>query len=222
MNQMLALLVYFCFIISIPVLAIGYIIAPNSKIGRFMSLPIIKFISNVASYITFIGLIIGSSIEFVYVETTKIKFSTVFPGYYHNYTEYIESNLTFKFDTPDFYIRSNKPSNLDILICIWVVGLIINDIKYIYLNGFRNYFLSWNNILNSVIFSLLIASYGLKFCTMVAVSIEQNKLYDDNFWHKVHYLSYEDFVSQQEIYSTFYWLNNGKIFFQHIYSEVRK
>jgi hypothetical protein len=176
-----------------------------------MSLPIIKFISNVASYAAFIGLIIGSSLEFAATENNKHTFSYYFPAYVENFTAYVNSSLTYKFDVPDFYIRSNEPTNLEILICIWIVGLIINDLKYIYLNGVQNYFLSWNNVLNSVIFAMLISAYGLKFYTMIIVTIEKKRLYDASFWLNVVNVNASDLATQQDIFSTFYWLNNGML-----------
>lgn len=88
-----------------------------------MSLPCIKFITFTTSYLAFIGMLIASSILFEEEEKNREKFSISYPQYFENYTQYFKNNnLTYRFETSDFYIRKNDVNNLDIAICVWLIG----------------------------------------------------------------------------------------------------
>ena len=78
-----------------------------------------------------------------------------------------------------------------------------------YSYGIRNYFFSTNNILNVCMYTLFTVSFGLKYYTMIIVTIEKNKLSDTTFWRKIRYMQESDINSQIEVFTVFYWLNDG-------------
>ena len=89
-------------------------------------------------------------------------------------------------------------------------GFLVNDVKFMYLNGVDEFFNSWNNLVNTVIFILLATSYGLKFYTMIVVAMGKAQIGDHSFWHEVSLLeTHNDTVKQASVYQTFYWLNSG-------------
>jgi len=119
------------------------------------------------------------------------------------------NELRYRFSESDFFLRHGEPSYGDIVLTIWVFGLIINDLKLVFQYGFKEYFLSWSNILNACMYALFIASFSLKYYMMILVSMERTKLNDPLFWNRVTTLSATDTPSQIDIYQTFYWLNDG-------------
>jgi hypothetical protein len=175
-------------------------------------------------------MIIGSSLKFTEEKNNRKKFSQQFPFYnqtFHNYS--LNTLLKYRFPNTDFYIRGNLPSNFDYTINLWVIGngnffnfsffmikkLIIIGFLWLesqkmYHNGFKHYFLSWSNIFNFKMSVLYLAYFGLKYYTMIIVSLNLSKLKDETFWRRVSQLSSDDFDEQKDIYETFYWLNDGK------------
>ena len=56
-------------------------------------------------------------------ENAVEKFSEKFPNNHLNYTSYFErTNLIIQSEFNDFYIRKSTPTNLDIVISIWIIG----------------------------------------------------------------------------------------------------
>lgn len=164
----------------------------------------------------FVILIIVSSFKFVEEEKNTIKISKHLPSVmYSNYTTYMKIQglqYKFNFNNLDFSIRNDYPSQMDILITIWIAGLIWQEIKQVYNNGIKDYLRSWNNIVNSLMDVLYIASFGLKYYTKLVVSLNKIKVLDDKFWENAANLNVTDLDGQKEVYNTIYWLNSGKLY----------
>lgn len=147
MNQLIVFLLLIGFIIFIPVGALIHVIAPKSKvnysyqqllliiciiikflsllflkIGRFMCLPCIKFITFTISYITFIVLLVLSSLRIVQRDLDEGLFSHHYNESYEKYQIYMKKELKYKFPTNDFHIRTTQPNNVDLAICVWLLG----------------------------------------------------------------------------------------------------
>lgn len=75
--------------------------------------------------------------------------------------------------------------------------------------GLRNYLLSVSNIANVITYTVFIASFALKFYTIIKVMAELETISSDEFWNTVNTLKSSDHASQIKIFQTFYWLNSG-------------
>ena len=155
-------------------------------------------------------MLIASSLEFADDEKNLEKLSINYNQYYNCcYLKYHENlNLTYRFPASDFYIRDSSPSFIDYIICIWVLGLSLRECKKLFIYGARDYLFSWNNVLVSITHLLFICSYALKYYKIIIVGLEKEKLKDPNFWQMIKNESYT-IHDQEEIYQTFYWLNEG-------------
>ena len=75
------------------------------------------------TYIILVVLLFMSSLEFADEEVHRDKFSDLYPELHDNFTDYCSNeNFKYRFEVDDFYIRRNNPSNLDIILCIWLFG----------------------------------------------------------------------------------------------------
>lgn len=101
---------------------------------------------------------------------------------------------------------------LDLVISVWLVGFIINEIKQLYFKGLVEYLFSMNNIVTVFMLVLYVVSFGLKFYTFLVVRLERRKLDDANFWHELNHLDPMDHESQAKIFGTFYWLNEDRFY----------
>lgn len=99
------------------------------KVGRFMCLPCIKFITFTISYLTFIVLLVLSSLRIVQKDLDEGAFSAMYNQSYQKYLIYMKKNLTYKFPTNDFYIRTTQPNNVDLAICIWLLGKLLFELE---------------------------------------------------------------------------------------------
>ena len=96
-----------------------------------MHLPCIKFITFTISYIIFLVLIIATSLRLDYDFSTFIQFSKVYPDRVLNYTNYIKNEaISIRFIPTDFYLRSDSPVTLDLVVCIWLFGM--NDCLFLF------------------------------------------------------------------------------------------
>lgn len=173
-------------------------------------MPYIKFISFTVSYLAFIVLLIISDLQYASDEDMDEKLSVIFSQYYPYYLRYINNtNLTYRFPATDMYIRRDMPYFIDIIICIWVFGLCLRESKKLFVYGVKEYVISVNNILVSVMHLLFICSYALKYYTVVMVRIEKAKLSDPSFWNTINNMN-NDEETQKYVFQTFYWLNEGK------------
>jgi hypothetical protein len=89
----------------------------------------------------------------------------------------------------------------------------VSQIKKLFLHGFRDYLLSWDNICSCIMAILYSTCYGLKFYTVYRVNLETSKISEHSFWSEVKNIDENDIESQKQIYQTFYWLNQGLLLF---------
>ena len=68
-------------------------------------------------------MVIASNIRFTLIEKRLERFSCSHSELFENFTNYINTTeLKFQPQFNDFYIRPNAPSDLDLLISLWVLG----------------------------------------------------------------------------------------------------
>ena len=146
-------------------------------------------------------MIIISSIQFQSEEVKKVRLQdflrNVSEDTFDNYMTYYNSNTSYfrRHTFSDLYIRADRPSELDIMINIWLIGwlkkwkknfffdksnlfckgLIWHEIKQIYNDGLREYLRSSKNIVNSTMNVLYLASFGMKYYTIIEVSMGKKK-----------------------------------------------
>jgi hypothetical protein len=85
----------------------------------------------------------------------------------------------------DFNVRTENPGFIDYLISIWVIGLICLELRNLLIyESIRDYFHSWNAIVNIVQTVLYIASFALKFYTIYMVNLNLDKVTSVEFWNR--------------------------------------
>lgn len=154
-----------------------------------------KFIGHTISYGVFIVLIIVSSLLFTSEFNKPLKrLSDQYPNIsaaLRNASQYKSmNNLTdcLIYPNDDLYFRFDRPTSIDIIISVFVIGKrsiwksssLINaffflgffwhELKQAYNDGLRDYLLSWNNIVDSCMNILYISSFALKYYVIIRVS----------------------------------------------------
>ena len=63
----------------------------------------------------------------------------------------------------DLFYRQNTPTWIDIAITVFVVGFLSHEFKQAFIDGLKDYLLSWNNIVDSCMNILYLSSFALKY-----------------------------------------------------------
>jgi hypothetical protein len=123
MNKIQVFFLFIGYFFFMPFGSIVYMILPYSKVGKFMSLPFIKFITNILSYLIFVILIVISSLKNPDNQKHRDKFSVVYHDRLDIFKHYVENHdLTYRFQVDDFYFRKDQVFVVDIIICVWLLG----------------------------------------------------------------------------------------------------
>ncbi|ESO99447.1 hypothetical protein LOTGIDRAFT_158532 [Lottia gigantea] len=119
--------------ICVPILSIAYLIAPWSRVSNILNTPLMKFLSYTCSYLTFL----------IVVMVTKLEVMYAFDS--------------FACDDPAPFALA-----VVVLVVLWIVGLIWEECKQIMDAGAKDYFSSFWNMMDSLMLSLLLASFTLE------------------------------------------------------------
>ena len=185
-----------------------------------MDQPFIKFIAHTISLAAFIFMIILNSTMSMYKLQESERFSSyVGADLFDNYTSYkrvARDQLGYDLELDDFYIRPKEPDVLDILIALWIAGLIWQECRKAYKYGLRDYLRSFKNILNCIMNMFYVASFVLKYYLMVVVSVRLGKMASARYWQDMLIRSASANVSEsvppREIADHVYWLNSDRAY----------
>ena len=80
-------------------------------------------------------MVLASNLRFTLIEKKLDKFSCVYPDKFYNFSLYVNNeeidtgNIRYRPQFTDFYIRPHNPSELDVLITVWIIGNLNNKIN---------------------------------------------------------------------------------------------
>ncbi|XP_035826185.1 short transient receptor potential channel 7 [Aplysia californica] len=135
-------------LICCPCLSLAYLVSPWSKVSRIVNTPLMKFLSYTCSYLSFLMLIVVAKL------------------YLRHYFDSLAC------DHPETWAYL-----IVTVIFMWIVGLIFEECKQIFSAGAKDYFASFWNIMDSIMLSLLLASFVLELVT--PIRLNQAEPYDE-------------------------------------------
>ncbi len=87
------------------------------------------------------------------------------------------------------------------------------ELRKVITGGVKDYFLSWNNVVNSVQNILYVASFSLKYYAMYMVSLHKARAVDPDYWAIALNSSITDTdVQLNVIFRPIFFLNLKKVF----------
>ncbi|KAL4235161.1 anthranilate synthase component II [Mactra antiquata] len=201
-RSMLVSLITFAY----PFMSILYFFFPRSRIGKFLRYPCIKFIGHTMSFVVFLVMLLTSSMmEDPSAQKELSKFVIQ-----HNYYKSFRGNSTYVLAgnqsfPEDFKLRSYTPQTINIILSIWIIGMLWQELKQVYSEGIYNYFEALYNYLDFAVLTLYITSFTLRFLTLIKVqnSLDYFKL--EGNWGK---LLSRDPSAEEE----FYWLIADRLY----------
>ncbi|XP_074087637.1 short transient receptor potential channel 3 [Macrotis lagotis] len=141
--------------LGLPFLAIGYWIAPCSRLGKVLRSPFMKFVAHAASFIIFLCLLVFNASD-------RFEGITTLP------------NITV-IDYPKqiFRVKTTQFTWTEMLIMVWVLGMMWSECKELWLEGPREYILQLWNVLDFGMLSIFIAAFTARFLAFVQATKAQ-------------------------------------------------
>ncbi|XP_066487982.1 short transient receptor potential channel 3 isoform X3 [Tiliqua scincoides] len=151
--------------LGLPFLAVGYWIAPCSRLGKILRSPFMKFVAHAASFIIFLGLLIfNASDRFEGVSTLPNMTVTDYPKQI-------------------FRVKTTQFTWTEMLIMVWVLGMMWSECKELWLEGPREYILQLWNVLDFGMLSIFIAAFTARLLAFLQAMKAQR--YVDNNYNEV-------------------------------------
>ncbi|MEE6461644.1 hypothetical protein FKM82_001356 [Ascaphus truei] len=141
--------------LGLPVLAVGYWIAPCSRLGKALRSPFMKFVAHAASFIIFLCLLVfNASDRFEGIKTLP--------------------NITvIEYPKQIFRVKTTRFTWMEMLIMIWVVGMMWSECKELWLEGPREYILQLWNVLDFGMLSIFIAAFTARLLAFMQATKAQ-------------------------------------------------
>ncbi|XP_026064929.1 short transient receptor potential channel 3-like [Carassius auratus] len=131
--------------LGLPLLAVGYWFAPCSKLGKILRSPFMKFVAHAASFIIFLCLLVFNASD-------RFEGITTLP------------NVTVTdYPLQIFRVKTTQFSWTEILIMIWVAGMMWSECKELWTEGPREYVMQLWNLLDFGMLSIFIAAFTARF-----------------------------------------------------------
>ncbi|XP_061101571.1 short transient receptor potential channel 3-like [Conger conger] len=141
--------------LGLPLLAVGYWVAPCSKLGRILRSPFMKFVAHAASFIIFLCLLVfNASDRFEGINTLPNVTVTDYP-------------------MQIFRVKTTRFSWTEILIMVWVAGMMWSECKELWTEGPREYMLQLWNVLDFGMLSIFIAAFTARFLAFLQATKAQ-------------------------------------------------
>ncbi|KAL3860515.1 hypothetical protein ACJMK2_010634 [Sinanodonta woodiana] len=194
-------------LILYPFMCVIYLFAPKSKVGRFLSVPCIKFIGHTLSFFSFLTIIFASSI--LEMASSNINISELDPigAHYRNF-QLNSSHLRFQFPS-DFKLRAFELQPINILLTLWILGMLWLEVKQLYSEGIYEYFNTLFNYLDLTVLTLYITSFAVRY---VGYLKARQSLTYFNTWSNWEFLMNESEDAEEK----FYWLIADRFYWEQL------
>ncbi|KAH9502966.1 Short transient receptor putative channel 6 [Bulinus truncatus] len=188
------------FLCAYPFLIFLHLLFPNSKGAKILQYPVVKFLCNAMSFFTFLLLIVVSTIESSQSVSKYRTLERYYPEQHKVYSLFCNKTDNTLYGE-DFPLRPSFPSVTEILMSLWIIGMVCQECNQLFHNGLMQHILDFYNLLDVVLLSVYIATFTIRFWTMY------------KFHDAISFLSNErNIVDETKMLQSLYWLNTDRIF----------
>nr|XP_022328099.1 short transient receptor potential channel 3-like [Crassostrea virginica]XP_022328100.1 short transient receptor potential channel 3-like [Crassostrea virginica] len=184
-----------------PFLSVFYWLAPSTKAGKWIEIPCIRFIGHTTSFLMFLTLILISTLAEGASDTNKLSF---FLPIHEKYSWY--KNQSSQALPSDFAIRTYSPDIVTFLLSLWIVGMLLQEMKQVYSEGITNYFDSLYNYMDVSVLTLYLTSFTLKYLSIMKTRMALTYFESTSSWQELLYGSQD---AGKQLYwiiaDRFYW-----------------
>ncbi|OCT97102.1 hypothetical protein XELAEV_18009325mg [Xenopus laevis] len=141
--------------LGLPLLAVGYWIAPCSRLGRILRSPFMKFVAHAASFIIFLCLLVFNASD-------RFEGITTLPNI-----------AVIEYPKQIFRVKTTRFTWMEMLIIVWVLGMMWSECKELWLEGPREYILQLWNVLDFGMLSIFIAAFTARLLAFMQATKAQ-------------------------------------------------
>ncbi|KAK3787112.1 hypothetical protein RRG08_030275 [Elysia crispata] len=190
------------FVMAYPFLVFAHIFFPSSKGAKVLQFPVVKFLCHAMSFLAFLLLIVVSTIESTKSVSAERTLRSQHPDEHVNYLSYrrIHNNTVYG---EDFPLRANFPSVTEMMMSLWIVGMVCQECNQIFHNGVYEHMMDLYNLLDFVLLSVYIATFTLRYWVMYKFHIALDFFSDPNNIN---------LTSVESPLENVYWMNTDRIF----------
>ncbi|XP_077985404.1 short transient receptor potential channel 4-like [Glandiceps talaboti] len=147
--------------LAYPIFSILYLFFPKGKLADFMRIPYVKFLMHAMSYLTFLVLLLSTTYKGEYSTSSCIS----------TYTERNDIITCLTRGALDLQQRGPPPSYTEMIIMIWVVGMLWREMKELWNAGLLRYLQDPYNAMDSVQLSLYLCVIALRIVAYLQVNV---------------------------------------------------
>ncbi|KAK7505655.1 hypothetical protein BaRGS_00002926 [Batillaria attramentaria] len=150
----------FMFVITYPLLVFLHLIAPGAKPSKTLQLPVIKFLCHATSFLAFLVLIVLVTVEssagVSKDKTLANNYGDAFKNYQilYNRARAEEGGEPNVLGGPDFPVRANTPTITEIMMSLWILGMIFQECNQIFTAGVEEHLMNLYNLLDFLLLSV--------------------------------------------------------------------
>ncbi|XP_077985316.1 short transient receptor potential channel 4-like [Glandiceps talaboti] len=145
-SQISKLIVSLAIMLFFPILSLIYIFVPRGRLVHFLRIPYVKFLMHTASSLGFITLI--------FLSLLRVE-DWIMTGHF------IESDEASEYSVVMDSRRGNKPTTIELIMCVWILGMTWREIKELWTHGVKDYTFDAWNIMDFFQLALYWTSYSL-------------------------------------------------------------
>ncbi|XP_054757317.2 short transient receptor potential channel 7-like [Lytechinus pictus] len=160
-------------IAALPFLTLAYWFFPKSKVGNFMRSPRTKFMLHAAMYVTFLLILFLESVASKGFQNDSNQEDFIQENQNCTYFAQAVKMQTFH-KVDDVRLRPNCFSPLQILIIVFVMGMLWTEIKQIFREGYKIYLQSLWNWIDIAMLNILISSIFIRAVVVHMVNVSMD------------------------------------------------
>nr|KAG5713047.1 hypothetical protein BaRGS_021841 [Batillaria attramentaria] len=163
----------FMFVITYPLLVFLHLIAPGAKPSKTLQLPVIKFLCHATSFLAFLVLIVLVTVEssagVSKDKTLANNYGDAFKNYQilYNRARAEEGGEPNVLGGPDFPVRANTPTITEIMMSLWILGMIFQECNQIFTAGVEEHLMNLYNLLDFLLLSVYSSVFTIRFWAMI-------------------------------------------------------
>ncbi|XP_074647729.1 short transient receptor potential channel 7-like [Tubulanus polymorphus] len=162
-----------------PVLSLLYLALPHTKIEKLMRIPFVKFVGHVFMFLVLMVLLtlVTSTLTSTIPSPQNDHYFGHLNRFFTNYSN------KYKFDIGDrLVIRGIQFSSIQIMVIIWVAGLLWQEMKQVYVSGFKLHFSEVQNYLDFILLSMYIAAFTVYAVVFAKLHFAVEYFRTDSAW----------------------------------------
>ncbi|XP_076470184.1 short transient receptor potential channel 7-like [Babylonia areolata] len=160
-----------CFVVGYPFLVFMHLIAPGTKITNTLKFPVVKFLCHTVSFMAFLMLIVLLTVESSASVSSDKTLANTHRDLFAKYQVLYERarNTTGNVSVlagPDFPLRASQPTSTEIMMSLWIVGMIFQECHQIFRAGVQDHLSNLFNLLDFLLLSVYTSVFTIRFWTM--------------------------------------------------------